>query len=204
VVLRSKDVKIRGKINKATKATMEVCLACIDEAQPIIKFMASTPEEAIFNGLNNFLFDNTPTRRSASLTSLYGKATITRTIDQGFLTVVSFTPSISDVMKKSLHTPDAGIVYSAMDAETWLQMTVAALLCTRHSSVIAKSLSAWEEAQERFQQTDDETNETADTSMLAAKESFDCVVAEHVLCGSSAPLPMLPPLPPPVQNVLYT
>lgn len=182
---------------------MEVSLSCIDEAQPIIKFMASTPEECLFNGLHSFLFDSTPTRRTASLISLYGKATITRTVDQGFLTMVSFTPSISDVMKNSLHTPDVGVVYNAMDAETWLQMTEAALLCTRHSSVISKIFIAWNKAQERFQKEDaNETNEP-DSAMQAAEETFDHVV-EHVFLSASTPaqlpslptLPTLPPLPP--------
>jgi hypothetical protein len=167
--------------SKAMKATMEVCLACIDEAQPVIKFLASTPEECIFNGLNTFLFDNTSTRRIASLNSLYGKATVTRTVDQEFLTMVSFTPSISDSMKTSLHMPDVGVVYNAMDAETWLQMTVDALLCTRHSSVISKIFIAWDKAQDRFQEN------ITDSSMQAAEE-----------------LPSLPTLPPLPQNVMYT
>lgn len=182
-------------------------LTCLDEPQPVIKFLANTPEEAIFNGLHTFLFDQTTTRRSVTLVSLYGKASVTRSIDGAFITVVIFTSSFADVMKKSLDVPAVGVVYLALDAELWLQKTVDALFCTRHQANISKMFVKWEAAQQRFQK--DEEVENTDALMNQSKEVLD--IAEHLLCGvsASAPncvssLPSLPRVPAEVQNVLYT
>ena len=127
---------------------MQVPLTCLDERQPVITFVSSTLEDIYCNGVHTFLFDMSPTRRSAFFESLYGRASISRSIDGGFVTSAAFSPSLSDVMMQSVRLPESGVVYNAQATEDWLARIASVLLCLKHSQRIAGTLLQWQRAQE--------------------------------------------------------
>jgi hypothetical protein len=134
---------------------MQVTLTCLDERQPVITFVTSTLEEIYCNGVHTFLFDLSPTRRSASFESLYGRASILRSIDGGFVTSAAFSPSLSDVMKQNVRLPESGVVYNAQATEDWLARIVSILLCLKHSQRIAATLLKWQRAQEEQEEQEE-------------------------------------------------